>query len=163
MILFRRDISLGKSWRMPATCVANALFHMYVGVGDYTLPLDHVLVRSDIRHLGYHGNMCDYVWRTWDQQTFTCSGWALWLASEVWRGSVGVMSGALMVRSGSWAIGIEREALFCVIRLMTWIAGELIYCWSKLWNYVVQFICVIKWIMLYNSFVWLSEVIRCFA
>ena len=22
-------------------CVANALFHVYVGVGDYTLPLDH--------------------------------------------------------------------------------------------------------------------------
>ena len=29
--------------------VANALFHVYVCVGDYTLPLDHsVLVRSDI-------------------------------------------------------------------------------------------------------------------
>ena len=40
--------------------VANALFHVYVGVGDYTLPLDHsVLVRSDICHLGYHGD-------TWD-------------------------------------------------------------------------------------------------
>ena len=38
--------------------VANALFHVYVGVGNYTLHLDHsVLVRSDICHLGY-------VWRT---------------------------------------------------------------------------------------------------
>ena len=34
-------------------------------VGDYTLPLDHsVLVRSDICHLGYHGDTWDYVWRT---------------------------------------------------------------------------------------------------
>ena len=45
--------------------VANALCHVYVGVGDNTLPLDHsVLVRSDICHLGYHGDMWDYVWRT---------------------------------------------------------------------------------------------------
>ena len=45
--------------------VANALFRVCVGVGDYTLPLDHsVLVRSDICHLGLHGDMWDYVWRT---------------------------------------------------------------------------------------------------
>ena len=45
--------------------VANALFYVYIGVGDYTLPLDHsVLVRSDICHLGCHGDMWDYVWRT---------------------------------------------------------------------------------------------------
>ena len=45
--------------------VANTLFHVYVGVGDYTLPLDHaVLVRNDICHLGYHEDMWDYVWRT---------------------------------------------------------------------------------------------------
>ena len=31
--------------------VANALFHVYVCVRDYTLPLDHSL-RSDICHLG---------------------------------------------------------------------------------------------------------------
>ena len=42
--------------------VANALFHVYVCVGDYTLPLDHsVLVRSN---LGYHGDAWDYVWST---------------------------------------------------------------------------------------------------
>ena len=29
----------------------------------------------------------------------TCSGWALWLASDVWRSSVGVMSVKLMARS----------------------------------------------------------------
>ena len=47
------------------TLVANALFHLYVGVGDYTLPLDHsVLVRSNICHLGYHGDTWDYVWCT---------------------------------------------------------------------------------------------------
>ena len=46
-------------------CVANALFRVCAGVGDYTLPLDHsVLVRSDICHLGCHGDMWDYVWRT---------------------------------------------------------------------------------------------------
>ena len=50
---------------MRGACVANALFHVYVCVGDYTLPLDHsVLVRSDICHLGYHGDTWDYVWRT---------------------------------------------------------------------------------------------------
>ena len=32
---------------------------LYVCVGNYTLPLDHsVLVRSDICHLGYHGDTC---------------------------------------------------------------------------------------------------------
>ena len=45
--------------------VANALFHVYVCIGDYTLPLDHsVLVQSDICHLGYHGDTWDYVWFT---------------------------------------------------------------------------------------------------
>ena len=44
---------------------ANALFRVHEGVGDYTLPLDHsVLVRSEICHLGCHGDMWDYVWRT---------------------------------------------------------------------------------------------------
>ena len=39
--------------------VANALFHVYVGVGDCALHLDHsVLVRSDICHLGCHGGTC---------------------------------------------------------------------------------------------------------
>ena len=52
-------------WKLVDTCVSNALFHVYAGVGDYTLPLDHsVLVRSDICHLGYHGDTWDYVWRT---------------------------------------------------------------------------------------------------
>ena len=42
--------------------VANALFHVFVGVGNYTLHFDHsVLERSDIC---YHGDMWDYVWRT---------------------------------------------------------------------------------------------------
>ena len=42
--------------------VANALFRVYEGVGDYTLSLDHpVLVRSDICHVGCHGDMWDYV------------------------------------------------------------------------------------------------------
>ena len=51
-------------------CVANALFHVYVCVGDYTLPLDHsVLVRSDICHLGYHGDTWDYVCLCADQAT----------------------------------------------------------------------------------------------
>ena len=47
------------------TSVANALFHVCVGIGDYTLHLDHfVLVWSDICHLGCDGDMWDYVWRT---------------------------------------------------------------------------------------------------
>ena len=49
---------------MAITYVANALFRVCAGVGDYTLPLDHsVLVRSDICHLGCHGDMWDYVFR----------------------------------------------------------------------------------------------------
>ena len=47
-------------------CICSkCIFHVYVCVGDYILPLDHsVLVRSDICHLGYHGDTWDYVWRT---------------------------------------------------------------------------------------------------
>ena len=38
---------------MHCRCVENALFHVYVCVGDYNYPLDHsVLVRSDIWHSG---------------------------------------------------------------------------------------------------------------
>ena len=59
---FELDIS---SHFLYIISVANALFHVYVGVGDYTLPLDHsLLVRSDICHLGYHGDTWDYVWCT---------------------------------------------------------------------------------------------------
>ena len=58
--------------------VANALFHVYAGVGNYTLPLDHsVLVRSDICQLGYHGDTWDYVWPTCRSGDITCSRWAL--------------------------------------------------------------------------------------
>ena len=43
------------------THITNDLFRVCAGVGDYTLPLDHsVLVRSDICHLGCHGDMWDY-------------------------------------------------------------------------------------------------------
>ena len=56
--------------------VANVLFHVYVGIGDHTLHLDHsVLVRSDICHLGCHGDMWDYVVMV--SADITCSGWAL--------------------------------------------------------------------------------------
>ena len=58
--------------------VTNSLFHVYVCIGDYTLPLDHsALVRSDICHLGYHGDMWDFVWSTCRSGDITCSGWAL--------------------------------------------------------------------------------------
>ena len=58
--------------------VANTLFHVYVGVGNYTLPLDHsVLVWSEICQLGHHGDMWDYVWPTCRSGDITCFGWAL--------------------------------------------------------------------------------------
>ena len=91
--------------------VANALFHVYVGVGDYTLPLDYfLLVRSDICHLGYHGDTWDYVWCTWDQQTSRVPvGLSDW-PPKWWRFSVSVGPGGRMVRSGSWAIGLEARS-----------------------------------------------------